>query len=188
MKFNVGKKEFLFMTLFIVIVAGVAGFIYYQNLPKEITRYNFYGTELVFRKDLRLAENISVYPDEQSIANKVWDPDITKINIVYVPSEGPSEENGMLSVNIFEIRFKLDVAYHNPRFNWVNEFSAANLTSFENITQANDTLVIALVRPSLADKTAVELDGNVVYIKGRTAEDFDLATIRFLMSALNITV
>lgn len=187
MKFKV-NKQVSYLLIFLLISAGIGGFIYYESLPKEITRYNFYGTELQFRSDLRKAQNISVYPDEQSILSKVWDPDITRVSIVYVPSEEPSEENGMLALSVFEIRFKLDVAYHNPKFNWNNEFTSTNLTSFENITQSNDTLVIALVRPSLSDRTAVEMDGNVIYIKGKTLEEFDMATIKFIISALNITI
>jgi len=182
------KKRLSYMLIIILILAGVVGFAYYQNTPKEITRYNFYGTDLQFRTDLRSANSVSVYPDKESILNKVWDPEITRIHIVYVVTSNTSEENSLIALNAFEVRYKLDVAYQNPKFNWVNEFTSEELQSFENISQANNTLVIALVIPSLSDKTAVEMDGNIVYIKGQTARDFDLATIKFLMSALNITV
>lgn len=185
MKF--GKKLPQLIALIIILV-GIGAVVYYQILPKEITRYDFHGTEFVFRKDLRLAQNISVYPDQESILDKVWSPEITKINVAYVLSSEPSEENGMVALNAFEVRFKLDVAYSNPNFNWLNEFASTELKSLDDINQTNNTLVIVLVRPSLADKTAVELDGNTIYIKGKTAEEFDLATIKFLMSALNITI
>lgn len=186
MKISFGKKQLFSLIILILILAGIGGLIYYQTLPKEFKRYNFYGVELEFRSDLRNAKNISVYPDEQSILHKVWDPDIYKINIVYVPTKEPSDENSVLGVNAFEIRYKLDVAYR--QFNWINEFTRTELESFENITYTNDTLVIALIRPSLADETAVELNENVIYIKGKTPEEFDRATIKFLMVALNITV
>ncbi len=182
------KKQLSYILIIILIFAGVGGFVYYQTLPKEIIRYNFFGTELEFRNDLRVADNVSVYPDEESILNKVWDPDITMINIVYVLTSESSDENSMIALNAFEIRYKLDVAYKNPKFNWINEFTSTQLDSFENITQKNDTLAIALVIPSLSDETSVRLDGNVVYIEGKTLEDLDLATIKFLMSALNITI
>lgn len=182
------RKKLPQLTALIIILVGIGAVVYYQTLPKEIIRYDFHGTEFVFRKDLRLAQSIPVYPDEKSILNKVWDPDITKIDIAYVPSAEPSDENGMVAVNAFEVRFKLDTAYRNPNFNWINEFTSTELNSFDGINQTNDTLVIALVHPSLADKTGVELDGNVVYIKGKTPEEFDLATIKFLMSALNINL
>lgn len=183
---KIGKRQLSFILVLIVAVAGMAAFVYYQNIPREIIRYNFYGAELVFRDDLRNAKNVTAYPDEESILNKVWDPEITKINIVYVPTPEPSVENSMLSVNAFEVRFKLDIAYR--QLNWINEFDSAELKSFENISYPNDTLVIALVRPSLADSTAVELGDNIVYIKGKTSEDLTRATIKFLMVAMNITV
>lgn len=189
MKFKFG---IVYLVMALIIIAGISVFVYNKffdkNLTEETTRYDFFGTELVFRHDLRTAQNISVYPDEGSILNKVWSPDITKLNIVYVPTVNASEENGALTVNIFEIRFKLDVAYRNPNFNWINEFASEELQSFENISISDDTLVIALYRPSQSDRTAVELDGNVVSIKGTTPLELDLATIKFLMSALNITV
>ena len=184
---KIGKRQFS-LILVLLVGIGIAGFAYYQSLPKEITRYNFYGTELEFRNDLRAAENVSVYPDKESVLHKVWDPDISKVNIVYVPTANSSDENSIIALNTFEIRFKLDVAYRNPNFNWINEFTSTELKSFDDIEQRNDTLVIAIVRPSLADETAVELDGHVVYVKGKSPEDLDLATIKFLMVALNITV
>lgn len=181
------SKQLPYLIIFIIL-AGIGGVLYYQNLPKEMTRYNFYGTELVFRDDLRFAQNITVYPDEGSILNKVWDPEITKIKIAYVLTPEASDENSVIALNAFEIRYKLGIAYRNTKFNWVNEFTSTELSSYDNITQTDDTLVIALVRLSLSDRTAVELDGNVVYIKGKTPKEFDLATIKFIMSALNITV
>ncbi len=188
MKLSRNQKFLLIVVVSIAIAIGVTSLYYYSTTPKTVTRYNFYETELQFRDDLKAAQNISVYPDEKSILDKVWDPDVTTINIAYVPTENESQENGFIALNVFEIRYKLDIAYHNPRFNWANEFTTTKLDSFENITQSGDTLVIALVSPSLADKTVVELDGNVVYIKGVTPKEFDLATIKFLMSALNIMV
>lgn len=188
MKLSRNQKFVLVVIVSIAIAVGVTWVYYYLSTPKPVIRYNFHGTEFVFRDDLRLAQNISVYPDEESILNKVWDPNITKINIAYVPTEGPSDENSLIALNVFEIRFKLDVAYRNPNFNWINEFTSTELSSLDEIIQTNDTLVIALVIPSLSDETTVRLDGNVVYIEGKTLEEFDLATIKFLMSALNITV
>lgn len=188
MTLNRKQKFLLVVFASIAIGAGVAWIYSFLSVPKPITRYVFFGTELQFRDDLRIAQNISVHPDEKSILYKVWDPQITKVKIAYIPTQEPSDENSLLALNIFEIRFKLDVAYRNPNFNWINEFTSIELSSFDDINQTNDTLVIVLVRPSLADKTVVEMDGNVIYIKGQTAEDLDKATIKFLMSALNITV
>lgn len=188
MELNKKQKLTFIIIVSIVLALSITGVYYYSSMSKPITRYNFYGTELEFRDNLRKAQNISAYPSEEDILHKVWDPDITKINIVYVLTENASDENSMVALNVFEVRFKLEVAYRNPRFNWMNEFSFEELKSFAGINHSNDTLVIALVRPSLSDRTAVELNDSVVYIKGTTREGFDMATIKFIMSALNITV
>ena len=187
MKFN-SSKLLPYLIFLIIIFTIIGGAIYYQNRnsQKEITRYKFYGTEFQFRNDLRAAQTISLYPDYKSILDKVWDPNITKINIAYIPTAESSTENSMLSLSVIEIRFKLDIAYHE--FNWANEFTGTELKSFDDINSTNDTLTIALVRPSLSDKTGVELHGNIVYIKGKTEKEFDLATTKFLMAALNITI
>lgn len=188
MKFNLSIKHLSYLIVFIVLIAAVAGYSYYKSKPKEITRYDFYGTDLQFRGDLRAAENVSVYPDSQTILNKVWNPNITKINITYVLTPEPSEDNSLIALNAFEIRYKLDVAYNNPRFNWMNSFASADLKSLDDVVQFNDTLSIVLVSPSFTNETVVEVDGNVVYIKGNTPENFDRAVIRFIMSALDIAV
>ncbi len=183
------KQKFLLLTVASLVVAfGIVGAVYYFTELQPITRYDFYGAELVFRDDLRLAQKIQVYPDENAILNKVWDPDITKISIAYVNSSESSLDNGLVAVNAFEIRYKLDVAYRNPNFNWFNEFEQIQLESLDNVTQADGTLVIVLVPPTLADTTEVRMIDNVVYVKGTTREDFDRATIKFLMASLNITV
>lgn len=186
MKFSIGRRQAYYLVAF-VLVAVLVGVVYYKaSSPREIKQYDFYGTEFVFRDDLLKAKNISIYPDEVSLFKEVWNPDVYRVKLVYVPTKEPSAENGMLAANIFELRFKLDLAYN--KFEWGNEFTTSELETFENISYANDTLVIALVRPSLADRTAVELHDNIVYIKGMTAEDLDRATIRFLMAAMNITL
>ena len=112
MKFTLDKIV-LYILICIIILAAVGGFVYYQNQNsyKPLTWYKFHDVELQFRDDLRLAQNISIYPDQKSILDKVWDTDITKINIVYVPTTESSTENSMLSLSIIEIRYKLDLAY-----------------------------------------------------------------------------
>jgi hypothetical protein len=44
------------------------------------------------------------------------------------------------------------------------------------------------VPPVLADETSVKTENNTVFIEGKTKEDFDLATIKFLIEALDLKV
>ncbi len=180
MKLN--KNLVIFAAIAVIAIIGIS----YYTSGRPITRYDWDGTEIVFRDDLRLAKNVSVYPDENSVYSWIWHPDVYRVKIAYVPTEESSADNGALATNMFEIRFKLDLAY--GRQQWGNEFSTLELKSFENLSSANDTLIIALVRPSLSDKNGIEQNGNIVYIKGMTQKDLDLATMKFLMIAMNITV
>lgn len=179
---KLSKRQLLYALGFIVIIAGIGGFFYYQNSPKEVTRYNFQGVELSFRDDLRAAKNISAYPSEEAILNTIWSADIQNITIVFTNSS----DNQFTAVNSFEITFKLSVAY--GQFGWSINFNGREVDSLENLNGSTDNLVIALVPPSLATDTGVELNDNVVYIRGKTPQEFDRATIKFIMSALNITV
>ncbi|MBI2542747.1 MAG: hypothetical protein HYW24_00995 [Candidatus Aenigmarchaeota archaeon] len=175
------QKFVLVVTVSIAIAFGGTGLVYYMK-TKPITHYNFYGAEFEFRDDLREAENIPIYPDKETILNTVWNPDIHNITVVYIDSAN----NSIVAVNAFEITYKLTIAY--SRFNWFIEFVPMEVTSFENLKGSNENLIIALVPPALSDETKVELIEGVVYVKGATVKDFDQATIKFLMTSMNITI
>ncbi len=178
MKF--GKRQLVFLAFLLIATIAIAGLTYTESKP--VTRYEFQGVELSFRDDLRLAKNISVYPDEKTILDMIWDPEIQNITIAFVDSS----DNQLTAVNAFEITYKLNVAYN--QFGWVVNFNGEEVESFTDLSGSVENIVIALVPPSLAADTGVELNSHTVYIKGKTQKDFDLATIKFLMSALNITV
>ncbi|MEM5807648.1 MAG: hypothetical protein QW818_00780 [Candidatus Aenigmatarchaeota archaeon] len=183
MKLNKKQKFILIVIVSLVAVFGSTGLItYYITSPKPITKYNFYGAELKFRHDLREAKNISVYPDEETILNAIWNPDIINVSIAYVNSS----DNSIVAVNAFEITFKLGVGY--SRFNWFINFVPMEVESFENLKGSKENLIIALIPPSQSKETKVKLEDNVIYITGKTNKELDLATMKFLMSALNITV
>ncbi|MBI2547645.1 MAG: hypothetical protein HYW23_04370 [Candidatus Aenigmarchaeota archaeon] len=181
MKFRFGKKQLALLVACLVVVAAV-GIGIYLSTPKEIKHYNFYGTQIAFRDDLRNAKNISVYPDDKAIQAAVWNPDLKNITIAFVNSS----DNNLMAVDSFEITYKMSIAYN--KFDWFINFNGKEVGSFGNLTGTKDNLVIALVPPSIANETKVEMKDNVIYIKGKTPVDFDRATIRFIMSALNITV
>lgn len=185
MKFSLNKKQIIILLISIGVIGGISGLVYYTTLPKPAMGYNFYGSELQFRDDLKAANNISVYPDENSVLNAVWNPEIQNISIAFINSS--AEDNALVAVNAFEVTYKLSVGYNE--FNWLGIKFVPNIVeSFENLTGSNEALVIALVPPSIANSTSVEMKDGVVYISGETQKEFDLATIKFLMAALNITV
>jgi hypothetical protein len=164
----------------VVVAAALSYNVLFSDKP--VTRYTFQGVELSFRDDLRLAKNISLTPSEEAILYTVWNPDIQSINIVYMNTT----DNQFTAVNAFEVAFKLNVAY--GQFSWFVDFKGEEVKSFDNLNASDENLVVIMVPPSLADETGVELERNIVYIKGKTRQEYDLATIKFIMAALNITV
>ena len=180
MQFKLNKKLII---LLVIIVVGTAGLVYYMAMPKPVTKYKFYSSEFQFRDDLRAARNVSVYPNEDAILTAVWNPEIQNISITFVDST-PSD-NALVTVNAFEITYKLTVGYNE--FEWLGiKFLPNMVESFENLTSTNETLAIALIPPSVANVTSVEMKDGVIYISGKTQKELDLATIRFLMAALRI--
>lgn len=181
MKFKFGYSIILPV---LVIALIIGGWLTFSNSPKDmpITQYKFQGADLSFRDDLRLAQNISISPDEESILNTIWGENIQYITIVYMNTS----DSQFTGINAFEIAFKLNVAYR--QFNWFVNFDTLEVESFENLTGNPENLLVVLIPPSLANKTQVELKDDVAYIQGTTQKEFDLATIKFIMSALNITV
>jgi hypothetical protein len=67
-------------------------------------------------------------------------------------------------------------------------FTADIISSYDNIIANESYPVIALIPPSMTNSTSVVATNNIIYIQGNTTEGFDLATIKFLMSALDIKV
>ena len=181
-----GKKNIAIAAVIVLAIIGIAYYVKTAGSNGPMTRYDWDGTPVSFRADLRQAQNVSAYPDEKSIYNEIWNPGVYRVKIAYVSTENVSSENGMLAAEAFEVRFKLDLAY--KKHNWENEFSTLESKSFDNLSSANDTMIVAIYRPSQSDRTGVELNGNIVSIKGTTQQDLDLATMKFLMIAMNITV
>ncbi|MBI2084015.1 MAG: hypothetical protein HYT70_00120 [Candidatus Aenigmarchaeota archaeon] len=180
MKFKFSMNRALIFTVIVAIIAAAGIFYYQQTTP--ITSYTFYGQDITFRDDLRSSDAVPIYPDREAVLNTMWNPDIQDVTIVYVNST----DNGIVAVNSFEIAYKLRIAYLT--FNWNVPVYGMEVDSFENLTGSNENLIIVLVPPSMADETSVEMHDGAVYIKGKTSQELDRATIKFLMASMNITV
>ena len=170
--------------LFLVVLAVGTVFLLQNRLSSQARydTYNFYGTELAFRGDLRSAQNISVYPNETAVFGAVWNPYRQHVTIAFINST----YNNITAVGATEITLKLKTAY--LKFDWDVGFTGREVNSYDNLKGDDFDLVIALIPPSVANQTGVEVKNNVIYIQGKTFEDFDKATLKFIMAALNITV
>lgn len=180
MKFGLKPKHVTIALVALGIIAA-AYLIFQYEKTRPITHYTFNGIELGFRDDLRAANNISV-SNETAISDVVWNPDLTNVTIVFVNST----DNGLVTVNSVEITYKLKLAYLS--YNAFVDFNGKEVPSYEGLKSDNQSLMIALVPPAFAKETGVSFKGGVVYIQGTTKRDFDLATIKFLMTAFDIKV
>jgi hypothetical protein len=188
MKISISKEA---VVVILIIVIGIACvYIIYHFYPKSTTTtsYNFFGITIPFRTDLYKANNISVYPDNDTVYNMMWGQQLENITIVWVNSS----ENNMVAVEAFEITYKMNLAYkHIGNLNGVTinvMFNHMVVDSYDNLTATENNPIIALVPPMFSNETAVRAENNVIYIKGKTFGEFDLATVKFLMVALAINL
>jgi len=141
----------------------------------------YHGREFFFRDDINNAKKISVYPDEKTVHDMFWNTNITNITILFKPLP---KGNQYYSVENFELTYKLLIMY---RFNgYEKTFNAEEINSYDNIQTSGDVLKIALVTPSFTNQTYVEGKNNVIYINAKDYRDFDLATIKTILVAMNI--
>jgi hypothetical protein len=168
--------------LSIISLFALLGFVYFYFVPKPITVIDYFGNRLVFRQDLREANRIEVYPNEQALRELMDGSQIENITIAYRNTTDAS----YTTVESIEIAYKLRIGYLVQGYDF--NISASEFNSLENITGERANPIIALISPSMANETSVRVKDSVVYISGRNLKEFDLATIKFLITSLNITV
>lgn len=174
--------KYLPIILIALAIVSFIAYIIYSKFTAPITHYNFNGNELAFRDDLRLAKNITVYPNEKEVLSKVWSSDIQNITIAYTNTPDVS----LVAVNAFEITYKLSIAYQS--FGWAVGFKGQEINSTDELNASDNNLVVFIMPPSIAKETLVKVDGNVITIEGIKSRDLDLAVIKFIMASLNITI
>lgn len=178
----------LLMTIAAVIIAGVVVFYFYLNFPsfpREITEINYYGVPVGFRADLREASKIPVYPSEDVLYYQLMNPTVQNITVAFKPA---TENNAYYSLEILEIVPKLKLAYtilgYDPKF----ENKPIELESYENLWGKIKSPIIAIIHPEYANETSVRYENHVIFISGTDLNNLDLATVKFLMVALDIKV
>jgi uncharacterized protein YpmB len=175
------KLKILVVIAFIIFLAVLI----YRIWPKPIYSIRYDGEILSFRADLREANKVPVYPSEEILYHALINPLVENVTIVFVPVEG---ENAIYVVNAFEIVNKLYPAYRKigvkPKFNGIN------LTSYENVELYGkiQNPYIVLIHPRFANETSVRLKDHTVFISGKSNQELDKATVKFLMVALRIRI
>ncbi len=185
-KIKLSKKILIFIVVLVVIVSS---FFYYEFfVPKPINTWNYKGLVLTFRADLREANKVPVYPGETQVYLDTMHPLVKNVTIAYKDAG----EYGYYAIEAFEITYKMKLAYmslvgseEGSTFE-VPTFNVETVEQYAHLPGKIQNPIIALVHPIYANETAVRNEGHVTYISGKTYEELDLATIKFLMIVLGI--
>ncbi|TAL46732.1 hypothetical protein EPN87_04470 [archaeon] len=164
-----------------IIIIAIAFYFFYPYIVYQlspITSYDYYGTHLDFRSDLKEAQKVAVYPDESMIVSTVFAPFMTNLTISFQNTS----QNNLVGVEAYEVAYKMKTAYIALNRN-------INITSHLGAVQGSESNpVVILVPPMLANETSVRVSGFTITISGKTQREFDLATDKFLMVAMGIKV
>jgi hypothetical protein len=203
-KIRVSKSQIiLFAVIFGIIAAGILGYVYYYDNFKPVTTAEFNGQSIEFRANLREAQKVEVIPDETELRNQIVKPPridgpngqiiirkpLSNVTIVF-KSLNESARMGWYTVEVSEIVKKLTALYKGKYDVNVN-FAISEVDDYENLRGSNTAPIIALVHPDIAEETFVSVDDNTNVITisgGDSLKDFDLATVKFLMVALDIKI
>jgi len=192
MKFKMNSKRIILILIIIFLI-----FIVYNlyNFFKPLKLIYHKGIKYEFRDDVKEADKIPVYPNEEWLHDLFWDSKIENISILFKPID--PRTNGYYSVEVFELTYKLTMMYKTipyfiartgsqvqPVFSSKN-FNAQPIENYEDITRENNVLKIILVPPGIADDTYVRAGGNKVFIYGKDFRGFDLATIKTILVAMD---
>lgn len=180
MRLKISLKKFLWIVSIIALIS-ILVFLYVKFRPIKTVHYN--DVAFTFRDDTKKASKVKVYPDEKTLHDLFWDMDIENVTILFKPVD---EKMGYYTIESFELTYKLSLMYMLNGMR--KEFNAKSIDSYETIRDSPLVLQIALVHPELTDKTYVETKGHIVYIHAKDYKDFDLATIKTILVAMNITV
>ena len=174
------NRRFL-LVLSAVVLLFLGFFIYSTILPKPILSVSLNGNTVLFRDDLKEASKIPIYPDEQSVAKFFSNPNVTNITFAFKPFQG---ENGLDLLEESEIIFKTTLLY--SQFGYQPSYKAVPVRTYDQVNSTSSAPTIVLVSPKFANETSVRLENNTLFISGTNQRNFDIATIKFMMTILGI--
>ncbi len=179
-KFSISLKEiFLFILVFSLTY-------FFLNLPNffkttETRKILYNGAIVTFRKPLEKALKIPVYPSEEKIREILFNSNVSKVTIYFKTAKDIS----IYAVEAFEIAFKL-LNYTYPVFNMFPKFDGKEVSSYSQVNSSKQNPAIVLIHPEFANSTFVRAEDHKIIISGTDNDKLDLATIRFLIAAMNI--
>lgn len=184
MNLKISRKTFInLLTFFLIAVLFYSYLIYFRPVKTVFLK----GVAFSFREDLRKSLKVEAFPNEQEFHEAFVDYKIRNVSIVFKP--GSPQTNAIYQIQAFELTYKLsryDDIIRKP-LQQKKVFSAAEVSSYDNITREENVLKIILVPPEFSDKTKVVVGGNRIWIYGKTPKEFDYATQKTILSIMNIT-
>jgi hypothetical protein len=198
-----------YLVLFVVIVLIVLGIIFLINnldyfIKDPFTLY-YAGGERHFRANLAEANKTIVYPNENSIRDVLFNPEVYKIKIAFIPND---TENAFYLASSFEITNKLGIIFKHFSAGQTGSFKEDDgsscimfyeekqnkcfksfpINSTDELVPTSIEPVILLLGPSYANQTAVTVKDNMIVLEGkdfseidRKYTDLDLATDKMLL-------
>lgn len=191
MRIRISLKLILFVII-VVVLFSLLPFIYKQLKP--VKSINYHNQVYVFRDDVRKANKVPVYPNEDFVHDLFWNRRIKNITIMFKPMD--SKTNARYGLEAFELTYKLSQMYASTPITKViiynktqymffkRNFTAQPIDDYEDITREDDVLKIILVPPQLSDGTYVRGGGNKIFIYGKDFRGLDLATIKTILVAM----
>lgn len=184
-KIRLTKERLIALSVF--ILTSIAIILLYPHLyslyksTQPIKKIVYFNVPMEFREDLRLAKNISVIPNEDSIRRIFWNRGLKKITIAVLNS---TNQTSLIGVEAYEITFKLTTFYTIKRMNV--EIKGREISEVYEISGDSSNPVIVIIPPELANETSVRVEDYNVYISGKSLKELDLATIKFIMIVLHL--
>lgn len=176
------RMDMRFVLVLSVLALVVLGYLIYSFvLPKPILAVSVNGNTVIFRDDLREADKIPIYPDANSISKFFASSSVTNITFAFKPMQG---DNGLDLLEESEIIFKTTLLY--SQYGYQPTYKAVPVQDYSQVNSTSQDPTIVFVSPSFANETSVRLVNSTVYISGKSAREFDLATIKFMMTVLGI--
>ena len=169
----------------LILSVVILSVIVYQTSPKPIMSWNYHGRIIHFRADLRAADKVPVYPNEDAIYLDLVHGLAKNVTIVYKYIDKPKSANAYYPLQIFQIVYNIMPAYEEV-WKFKPNFNSMEVESYENLPGKIQNPIIAIVPPPYSNETAIRNEGHVTFLKAKSYEDLDLVTTKLLMIALHI--
>ncbi|MEM7818352.1 MAG: hypothetical protein QXP52_02615 [Candidatus Aenigmatarchaeota archaeon] len=184
----------LYLLVFIVSIISVSLAVYFiiKSFNFEYQKrffYDYKGYLIQFRRPIDLSYKISILPNEDSLSISTFllSTGYYK-NLTFIIFE--NDDNSATAIEALEIFYKVKRVLEFE----LNKYSEFNLVtnvehikySVEELKLNNETYYIFLRSYLISNETYIKVHNvNFVEITGKNLEEFDLATIRFLISFLD---